>query len=364
MDYLNYTEDELLNEFWLEITQDKYEESNEKKVNIYAWDMHPESIQLGLLLNKKLNSIIEVFRCKVNVILSNYKIPQFYELNEEQLVEIQNCDFVYSSRNYISNTFFNWDLKWFSKLVLDKKATTKILNTEWLQTPNEILVNSNMWLSKIKDIILSFFNNLNHEDKIVVKPNNEDRWEWISIIDNSFNFTELYLKYIKNKWDILFQRKIHSYPIYVDNERKDWNIRVLVSYDISSNSYKSMWIIGRIWKYNNVINVSKWGGFISWEKIKTFLPNDFDENLLHSISEKAITLLSTSVSRLNESYDTQDLSWIDIIIDEDLWINILEVNDSLSGWILKLTEYLWNDSIDNYIACILRKVKLYIDHVE
>jgi hypothetical protein len=360
MDYNNYNDDDLLKEFWLCISKKTTLDNDWWNINIYAGDIHPESINIWKILYDYIQNYKDIFWGKVNVILSNYKIPAFYKISKDKLEMIDVNDFIYTTRNNINNSIFEPDLNWFSDLVSDKHLTNKLLSDNWFNTPKEVLLKSNLGLQKSMELYYNFINNISN-NKLVIKPRYWERGEDVFIINNNLSFTEFYKKYLKNNWDIILQEKIDSYPIEIDENRKDWNLRVLVSYDISTKNYKSNGIVGRIWEYDNIINISKWSEFISIDELIKYLPDEINIPNITETCESIIQTISDYLDNDVSEFNVQDLSGIDIIINEDWDIIILEVNDSLSWWLYHLTKFHWLDSIDYYISNVLRKIKYYLD---
>ena len=66
---------------------------------------------------------------------------------------------------------------------------------------------------------------------------------------------------------ILVQDKIESYPLSIDGNKKDWNMRVLVTYDIATKTYISAGIICRVDALDKPVNISISASFHSFDYI-------------------------------------------------------------------------------------------------
>ncbi len=66
---------------------------------------------------------------------------------------------------------------------------------------------------------------------------------------------------------VLIQDKIESYPLSIDGDKKDWNMRVLVTYDLETKRYISAGIVCRVDILDKPVNISISASFHSFDYI-------------------------------------------------------------------------------------------------
>ena len=166
----------------------------------------------------------------------------------------------------------------------------------------------------------------------------------------------------------LFQERIKSYPIEIDWIKKDWNLRILTTYDAETNTYVVSWMPWRIDNDWGAVNRSISAENISLEDIwkLAWWDNATLKEVKKRVEDLAIhttTIMARIWNRKDKkpqvSYevDFQNLAWIDIIVDENLEPHILEVNDSASGCIY---ESMLLDGIESVLP-IAKSIKAKIE---
>ena len=125
-----------------------------------------------------------------------------------------------------------------------------------------------------------------------------------------------------------------------------------------------IWRIGNYWE---VINISQNAEYISFEELSDLIWLDKLQSKklkknLYNISTKSVNAISKRF--VDNKTNFQTISWVDIILDKDLNPFVIEVNPSTSGWMHKLSEYYWIDSIYPIAYSILNKIYIYSDLIE
>lgn len=177
--------------------------------------------------------------------------------------------------------------------------------------------------------------------KFVIKPYNWKQWDGVQISDKKsfeqvvpsnemFGGAEGHI--------ILVQDKIESYPLSIDGDKKDWNMRVLVTYDIATKTYISAGIVCRVDALDKPVNISISASFHSFDYIMDQLWIKDRQSIEESIKNTATSAVSAIVEYAHKKLkkpdgapDFQVLAWVDIILDPDGLPIVLEVNDMHSG---------------------------------
>lgn len=125
----------------------------------------------------------------------------------------------------------------------------------------------------------------------------------------------------------------------INGKRKDWNVRVLVTYDTEKNSYVSSGIVARVADADTPVNISINASYHTFEEVISM--TDIDpwlhpeiEWILKNIAESSVKAISDYAVRKSKNpmgnRDFQVLAGVDIIFDEDMRPVVVEVNDARS----------------------------------
>lgn len=174
-----------------------------------------------------------------------------------------------------------------------------------------------------------------YEGKVVVKPHNESQGNGVSLFEKNDDINKIIqtIKQTVRKYGCaLLQTRINSTPIYnSENERLDWNIRVLLS---SNGVIDTAVRIGK--KGNNPIN----------GHLGATAQNLFDTlNNLHisptnkqKLKAELVKTLENLCLRSREILGGGEYLGFDIMVDERLNPWIIEVNGGVSGGITYLAQ--------------------------
>ena len=294
--------------------------------------------------------------------------------------------------------------EWFKKYSENKYLSHFILDKNNISQPKQIMFRETKKMKYCEERtkrrfkeLKSFLHSLPTDTEIVIKPVDGMWWNevFFCTIEEILKLENFIYKdpecevtedlnpeddNIKNEFircgvifgNTLFEERIKSYPIEIDWVKKDWNLRVLTTYNTDTNSYMVSWMPWRIdndwWAINRSISADN----ISLEEIwrlawwnTTTLQKA--RKKVEALAIETTTVMANIWKRKNENpqisstKDFQNLAWVDIIIDEQLEPYVIEVNDSNSGCIY---ESMLLDGIESIIPIaksIKAKVNNYLD---
>lgn len=354
----------------------------------------------NITLWRALQSIIWDVRIYYHHLLNNGAC----ELKDDKLVHISDP----LGRQYFSMREINWvhthgNAKWFKKYSENKYLSHFILSKNNINQPRQIMFKgpNNMFYNKKRtekrlQELKTFLDILPTDSEVVIKPVDWKCWENVFFCSKKeileledFINTNPEFVYsvdpnstendVRNELircgvvfgDVLFQERIQSYPIEVDKIKKDWNLRVLTTYDPEQKEYIVSWITWRIdndwWPVNRSISADNisleaiwklaWWNWQTLDKVK----KDVEKLAIH-----ATTVMAYIWSRKGEVEDSiyknfQNLAGIDIIVDKDLAPYIIEVNDSNSGCLYELMKLKWIEALTPIVKSVAAKVQPLID---
>ncbi len=327
--------------------------------NLSNLDSNLPTVYLGatagwrIVLAKALYDYSKEVQKNVNIVLTDVFTRWLisFNWNAFESCTVNSYDYSLFEEWYSDIT---WSASWFNEYSENKLLTGVILRMNWVKTPKEINFRSFRYnkknIKKIKDFTVSLW----IDKKIVVKPSSWLCWEWIYMlrvndIDENYN-----LKHIEPWKVILVQEKIESYPVHINNIKKDWNLRVLVTFDREKQDYIMVWIIWRIDNDWGPINISTWADYISLEEISKLSWWESDiyrevKEKVEKIAIKSVKVLANRVKykweKLKDELNHQDLAWVDIIVDNNLEAIVLEVNSSNSWCIYELMKLEWVEAL-------------------
>ncbi|EKE30294.1 MAG: hypothetical protein ACD_2C00013G0002 [uncultured bacterium (gcode 4)] len=332
------------------------------EVNIFLWWMHQESLTMA----KAIHLCKQAYQEKINIILGNIDNRWMYIFD---WTDFHTCIapgmYNYSLFRDQVKALCNWDAIWFEKYWENKFLAWTVLRANDINMPPEIAfkVKHNLsWSNESK--IGKIFSLMSERWWLVLKPSEEKCWNGVHVLKCDDLRSDFYEHYIKWKKTQLIQRKIDSFPIFIDSIRKDWNLRVLITYEPKKGKYKSAWMIWRIDDDWVPVNISIAAEYISFEEISR-LAGWSDEQTakiradIDDIAIKSVTALMQRTRRnkdvLDELINHQDLAWVDIIINEQLEPVVIEVNPASSGWCYQLMKFEWIETIFPIAEAILFK---------
>lgn len=358
---------------------------------IYMWMATSESSALA----KAIINCSEEYKQNVNVIMTDRISGWSCKFDWTDCLPTSVPDnYDFSLVEFNGKYSVSWNSHWFKKLSENKFKTSIVLGMNWIRTPEEINIkpssmNWYVWSKtddetnekNIKEInkknnlkINEFFYKIWHNKRIVIKPSGWKCWWWIHILSIEDCMNNPKVDIVDPDDIILIQEKIDSYPISINWVKKDWNVRVLVTYDTSQSKHVVAWIIWRIDNDWAPVNRSISADYISLEGIAklSWMSNEQYKLVKNSIEETAIksveVLVERSTKRENvpEFVNYQNLAGVDIIIDEFLEPVVLEVNDSNSGCMFELMKLEWVDALNPIAESIINKTNavklaLYIE---
>lgn len=331
-------------------------------INIFLWRIHQESLTLA----KAITLLCDSNKYKINVILVDIRNMWRYVFDWKDFHVCNFPDkFHYVQFRNIWDAVIYWDAFRFLEYVNDKFLTWIILRMNNIKVPLELVFkkrHNKKWVNKeqLEKIDTLFWTNKH----IVLKPSIWECWNWVHILSKEDIWTDFYNNYIEWNDTVLLQEKIDSYPIVINDVRKDWNLRVLVTFDVQTKKYIVVWMIWRIdddWK---PINISKSANYISFEEISklanwTAVQCEKIKQDIIDLAIKSVTVIVNRVSG-NKSEDSsltnhQTIAWVDIIVNNDIEPVVIEVNSANSGWVYKLMKYEWIDAITPIAYSIILK---------
>lgn len=371
---------------WIHSDLSKLDLSGETSVFIghISW----ESLSLGSAIKDISESI------RVIMIWENWWTVELHQWRVIPTIVTWLYDFYLSQRNAPKNPYWlqinpnfrlHWNSPWFKYYSEHKRLTSMILTRFWVRVPEEIEFRySRMrhWIDPINALdnhdeswelleqqfplqyksdnkkIRDFWQKIWLHRKLVFKPRNWKQWEGVEIWSYGDFEKEFGLNKIPDVFTddieeaIIVQEKIQSYPVAINWVQKDWNIRVLVTYDFETSEYRIVWCIWRIDDTWKAVNISQTADYISLEEIWEYAWWESDD--LDRIRWKIEDIALKSVQAISERWfrkskknwydsenDFQVLAWVDVIVDEHEEPYVIEVNDS-DSWcmyeLMKLTD--------------------------
>lgn len=340
-----------------------------KTINIIIWGIHQETNTIAKAISLCKSEVEKETDTIINIVIIDMEWDWKHVFDWKDFITCktpQTYDFsLYNSKD---NTLKKGNAIWFERYTDNKFLTSIILKINNIKVPSEIIFHkkwNKSWTNKQK--VLEIEALLWDNNSFVLKPFNLESWKWVHMLKKEDLNEEFYDKYLKNHDTILIQEKIESYPIVIDSIKKDWNLRVLVTYDYDSRKYISTWIIWRIDNDWVPVSISLTAEYISFEQISELIwlsETDYLK-LKNDIEQTAIKSVTTIWERIwknkempNILINSQSISGIDIIINKNLEPVVIEVNSANSGWIYQLMKFDWIESIFPIAQSILFKTIL------
>ncbi len=341
-------------------------------INILMWTIDPESLTLAKWISLIMKEFQEEYESIINLIFIDWESEWSYLFDWEWFNLCESID-IYTfciHEDYLFSSYITGNTYWFKRYTENKVFTDIILRMNNIDIPKElifykkwnILWNNESKIDKIKDIIWD-------NGSFVLKPHDGKCWNWVYILTESELDNDFYKKYISGSDTLIVQEKIDSYPIEIDSIQKEFNLRVLISFDYIREEYISLWIVWRIGNKWGVINISSWAEYITFEKILLLiwlsnLESEKLRNQVEYISSQSVEVIANKwlkYSRIKDCkiLNRQILSWVDIIIDKELNPIIIEVNASSSGGVYELVRKEGIDSISSLVDSILFKTTYF-----
>jgi hypothetical protein len=312
-------------------------------------------------------------------------------------------------------SFEDWEdilganIRWFEKYTDNKFLAGMILRGSGIQVPREMTIrqsrfypvrNALMLGGKTSEVqalsqrihervfkqVLTFLDK--HQlTKFVAKPHDGKQGNWVVI-----HHTETF----KQKWPgrdmfepsdssdiLLIQEMIEPYPLMNANSHaeiekridewlpipplfSDWNMRVLVTYDVSSWKYITAGIVCRVDEADKPVNISISASYDSFDSImgKCWL-NREKEELRKRIEDIAIKSTNAIVQYCDNKSkhpagvpDYQVLVGVDIILDKNKNPVVIEINDMNSGCNYELMRLEWVKALYPIARAIIGKARL------
>ena len=318
-------------------------------VNIFLWAKHQESLTLAAALYNRINE----FKKKVNIILADLDNRGMFIFNWKWFELCAYPDiFDFAIYHWQMPANINWDADGFKKYTNNKMLASVILKMNWIDVPDEIVFRERHNKSWKSSELMRYFQNLKNSDKrYVLKPVDENCWKWVKILTQTeLEASSFYDENIAWKKTMLVQEKVDSFPIYIDWVRKDWNLRTLVTYDLESEKYKTVWVIGRIDNDGWPVNVSITADYISFEEISKLAWWSEEKSneilkVVFEIASKSVDVIKNRITKDKNIFtmqvDQQVLSWVDVIISRECRPFVIEVNNANSCGVYQLMKFKW-----------------------
>lgn len=162
------------------------------------------------------------------------------------------------------------------------------------------------------------------------------------------------LKTFNNDYGLIIEKRIISYPIFINQIRIDWNVRVIVVFDLNNNPMIDLTTTCVRYKPFDDMPVSSHSGNL-------IILNDCIDRISISQNRKELLKeqLKSIAKNLSKSFVLNNtikgihsypsIFGIDIILDENLEWRVIEINSGNEGYIQ------WNLYINNYNPSILKK---------
>lgn len=287
---------------------------------------------------------------------------------------------------------FSGNTQWFKKYSENKWLTYKILQRNNIAVPRQTRFRNPYFFSPQSGlrkkstspyVSPSFSKRFLSEIQgdIVIKPNNWWRWEGVFIIPQDIKWqcnltaashqNPVFLRISKYKGNypvFLAQERIPSFPIEKDGVKKDWNLRVLVTYCPNKKTHIIAGITWRMDDDGGPVNRSISAENISFEEIAKLC--NWDTNTFKKVKQEVEDISLASVNALVTAGERkwirfsglnfQDLAGVDIIINPDLKPYVLEVNDSNSGCVYELFKLEGIEPIKKIAQSIKYKVNTFL----
>lgn len=272
----------------------------------------------------------------------------------------------YSQREYPDDNVISVNAYGIERITEDKFLTLMILSKNAIPTPKFQRITLNRAGQDLLEKI--YFPHLKDDSRdtknffpFVIKEREGCGGEKVALIRQFQDIWNLINFFWKK---CVIEDLIESYPIYINGVKKDWNLRVLVSYDIETKRYITVGITGRIdtigWPVNRSISAEN----ISFEelwKLCGWSEIEFSEakQKVEKIAELSSEILVQVGNRKwfePHINNIQTVFWVDIIIDSNKNPFVIEVNDSSSGCIFELAQLEGITSVYPIARAIVHKV--------
>lgn len=165
---------------------------------------------------------------------------------------------------------------------------------------------------------------------------------------------------------LIIEELIESYPIHIEWVKKDWNLRVLVTFDTETQRYITAGIVWRIDTEGWPVNLSISAENISFHDVSKLCgwSEDESKNIESEVKRTAEISCEILTQAGNRKcihapiWNFQTVFWVDIIINANKKPIVLEVNDSDSWCIYELAQLHGIKSIYPIAQSILDKIDI------
>ncbi|MDD3646816.1 MAG: hypothetical protein PHH06_05440 [Candidatus Gracilibacteria bacterium] len=351
------------------VSQEVVETSD--SINIFLGRIHQESLTLA----KAIILALESTSYNVNIVLVDIRNLGRYAFDGQKFHICRYPDrFHYVQFRKIGNAVTSGDSFGFQEYVEDKFLTGIILRMNGIKVPGELVFKGRHNKAGIHKESLKQADRLFGSNQfIVLKPSVGECGNGVQMLSRDDIKTDFYDKHIRGKDTILLQEKIDSYPIVIDGIRKDWNLRVLVTFDFETKKYIVVGMIGRIGDDGKPINISKSAEYISFEEISKLAGwtekqcKQIEQDII-DITIKSVTVIVDRVSDNETNFDLlanhQTLAGVDIIVNKSLEPIVIEVNSANSGGLYKLMKYKGIEAITPIAHSIILKSFIAQQYIE
>jgi len=342
------------NDLWINFPN-FYSFEDNWKLSLFLWRCSWSTLTLTKALQKVSDD--------VRVVLSHTLSRGTFTVDSDALIPCsmpKKLDFW--TREYYAPRI-QWNSLWFRKYIENKWLTYKILKKKGIPLPKQELLK--MHGNKDTQSISSIAFHRKLSGGSVIKPTNGALWKDVHIIPADNQIFPC-ISQLKDQ-AYIHQERIHSYPIQIDKKKKDWNLRVIVSYDPDKKDYIVVWSVWRIDKDGGPVNLSITAKHISFDDISELCW--WTKKQFREVKKKVASASINSVKAIIDAWarkktwkrlssNIQVVSWVDVIVDQDMNPFVIEVNDAWIGGIYELYKSDWLDAIIPIAESIVHKINL------
>ena len=342
--------------------------SKKDKPVIFLWWYSWESITLAQAISDIASDVCVVLNYRSNLSWDQW----FVEFKNGGLIPafLRRPDYEHTRIEYQEPTL-TWNAHNIESLCWDKYYTNFVLKQNWIPVPKQARLISGV--SETQDTTIGKIDRIKYYKNTV----------WTKFVNGHVVKTRIWswgngVVLVRDTqcdlqvWDLLpfwcvIEELIESYPIEFSNWKKDWNLRVLVTFDPKKERYVTAWIT---WRLDNEwwpVNRSRGAENISFEDLAKLCWWSEEEFLrikdeVMRTAELSSEILVQAWNRKNtipKYTNFQTLFWVDIIVDKDMKPQVIEVNASDSWCIYELWELEWIESIYPIAQAVVHKAKLW-----